>query len=180
MLRCFPTDHNFFPSSANCAPTERRSSAADASAVDVSTRVPISVSARATSRSRPASSVLRAASLSIFASSTKSAAPAMRSGNNAVTPNTYLVPYSSINDPLKYALAIPPIATLPQQSDWSDPLSACDSPRALATTTESMTTSAKAVEREPSVNAAAAPGTSSTTPQRETPARAPMPPHRAR
>ena len=104
----------------------------------------------------------------------------MRSGNNAVTPKTNRVPLSSISAPLKYALAIPPSATEPQHRLWRLPDVACDSPRAAATTTESMTTSANAVDRLPAVNAITAPGTSVTYALSPNPATAPSAPHRTR
>ena len=104
----------------------------------------------------------------------------MSRGNSADTPNTYLVPYVSIKDPEKYDDAMPPTATEPQHRLWRDPERACDSPRALVTTMLSMTTSAKAVESEPRVNANTAPGTSFTTVHSENPAPAPRNPHRAR
>lgn len=42
-------------------------------------------------------------------------------GKMAVIANTLLVPKRSIKDPLKYALAMPPIADEPQHKDWREP-----------------------------------------------------------
>ena len=47
------------------------------------------------------------------------------SGKTAVIAKTPLVPRLSMREPLKYALAMPPTADDPQQSDCNEPATAC-------------------------------------------------------